>query len=65
MPTTPTQFRLGPDTLAELQAIADHLVSITGLPQTRTDAVRYAARQVARQLQPPAKSAEKKSRKKA
>lgn len=41
-PTTPRQFRLRQDTLDDLDAIRDAL----GL-DSRADAVRYAARQVA------------------
>ncbi len=46
-PTTPSQFRLGEDTLAELDLIRDHLAALHGGRRNRTDAVRYAARQVA------------------
>jgi hypothetical protein len=48
--TVPSQFRLGPDTLADLDAVARHLES-EGLPHSRADALRYAARQAARGLE--------------
>lgn len=48
--TIPSQFRLRPETLADLDTIAAHLAEATGRASTRTDAVRYAARQAASQL---------------
>ena len=45
--TVPSQFRLRPETLADLDAIAAHLAELTGRPSTRVDAIRYAARQTA------------------
>jgi hypothetical protein len=43
--TTPSQFRLSGDTLAELDAIAAQLSADNGTEANRTDAVRYASRQ--------------------
>lgn len=53
--TTPTQFRLKPDTLADLDAIASWLSAANGIAHTRTDAVRYAARQLAKKIEKSAK----------
>lgn len=53
--TKPTNMTLGEATLADLEAIRAHLAAITPVPGGRgptiTDAVRYAARQVAAGLQ--------------
>jgi hypothetical protein len=48
--TTPRQFRLAPDTLAELDMIAAHLCDRDGVPRSRADAIRYAARLVYKKL---------------
>ena len=45
--TTPTQFRLKRETLDDLDAIAGSATEETGIPHTRTDAVRLAARKEA------------------
>lgn len=45
--TTPTQFRIGDDTKADLDLIAEDRTAETGIPHTRTDAVRYATRREA------------------
>lgn len=50
-PTTPRQFRLRPETLADLDAIARHLEQDSGRRCSRADAIRYAARQTARRLE--------------
>ena len=55
MPRTPNetkqrQFRLDEDTLADLKTISDWLTSEFGYEQTRTDAVRYAAREAAKKI---------------
>ena len=42
--TTPSQFRLSPETIAALDRIAAKLTEDTGIPASRTDAVRFAAR---------------------
>lgn len=42
--TVPTQFRLGAETLAALDRIAARISEETGIPATRTDAVRAAAK---------------------
>lgn len=42
--TPPRQFRLSEETMAELQFIAEHHAAETGVPQSRADAVRIAAR---------------------
>lgn len=52
MATTPTQYRLQPDTLDQLQRIADHLTGLTGMPHSRAAAIRFAAKQVAETLSP-------------
>ena len=43
-PTVPRQFRLGDDTLADLDLIAEHHGAEMGLPLNRSDAVRRAAK---------------------
>lgn len=45
--TTPSQFRLSPETLAELDLIAADRTEETGIAHSRTDAVRYAAKREA------------------
>lgn len=45
--TTPRQFRLKDDTLADLDCIADELAKITGRENSRADAIRYAAKEIA------------------
>ncbi len=47
--TTPKQFRLKDDTLADLDAIRAHLAE-SGPPASLADAVRYAARQTVKNL---------------
>ncbi len=47
--TVPTQFRLTDDTLRDLDAVARWLEA-QGLPHSRTDAVRYAARDAAQRV---------------
>jgi hypothetical protein len=42
--TIPRQFRLGQETLEELDRIAEHIKQDTGVPASRADAIRYAAR---------------------
>ena len=49
--TTPSQFRLPDDTLADLDLIKAWLESEHGQPATRTNAIRYAARQICLQIQ--------------
>lgn len=49
--TTPRQFRLKTETLDDLDLIAQHLTEETGIAHSRTDALRYAARQVAKGIQ--------------
>lgn len=46
-PTVPRQFRLGDDTLADLDLIAEHHTAETGIEHSRTDAVRLAAKREA------------------
>lgn len=48
--TVPTQFRLKPDTLADLDAIREHLAATSGVPHSRSDAVRFAAREVRKKV---------------
>lgn len=48
--TVPTQFRLKADTLADLDLIAVALSRDTGIEHSRTDAVRAAARDMAKKL---------------
>lgn len=55
----PRQFRLSPETLADLDLIADTLSRETGLTFTRTDAVRYSARQVADRIRKKQKGEDK------
>jgi hypothetical protein len=43
----PRQFRLRTDTLADLDLIAEHHSAETGIPCTRSDAVRLSARREA------------------
>ncbi len=43
----PKQFRLSPEVLADLDFIAETLTRETGMRCTRTDAVRYSAKQTA------------------
>lgn len=50
-PTTPRQFRLRAETLADLDAIAAHLEQESGHRHSRADAIRFAARQAARRLE--------------
>jgi hypothetical protein len=45
--TRPRQFRLGDDTVADLDLIADHQTRATGVRHSRADAVRVAARREA------------------
>ncbi len=45
--TKPSQFRLGAEVLADLDLIALTLTTETGIPHTRTDAVRLAAKREA------------------
>lgn len=49
-PTTPKQFRLSEDTVADLDLIAEWLQQEHGGSGSRSDAVRYAARQVAEKI---------------
>ncbi|MBA4192513.1 MAG: hypothetical protein C0467_31485 [Planctomycetaceae bacterium] len=46
-PTTPRQFRLGSDTLADLDLIAAHYSADKGVKATRSDAVRLSAKKEA------------------
>lgn len=48
--TPPTQMRLKPDTLADLDLIAEARSQETGITHTRTDAVRFAAKREADRL---------------
>lgn len=57
--TPPKQFRLGDETLADLDLIAEHHSQETGVKHSRTDAVRVAARKEAERIR-----AEKPKRKK-
>jgi hypothetical protein len=57
--TVPRQFRLKSETLADLDEIAEHLTRTTGIAASRTDALRYAARQTADSL--PQKKTSRKS----
>lgn len=43
-------FRLSPETLAELDAIAATLTAQRGIRHTRTDALRHAAREAAKRM---------------
>lgn len=63
MPTTPTQMRFAPDTLAALDRIAAYMAASMHQPVTRTDAARYAIGKVAAGLpaEKPAKKTSKKS----
>lgn len=54
--TKPRQFRLNNDTLAELDAIKLWLEEETGSAQTRSDAIRYAARQAKKRIDEEKKS---------
>lgn len=49
-PTVPRQFRLGDDTLADLDLIAEHYTAETGIEHSRTDAVRLAAKREANRI---------------
>lgn len=42
-PTRPVNMRLDPTTLARLDEIAEKLTARSGVPHSRTDAVRHAA----------------------
>jgi hypothetical protein len=46
-PTKPRQFRLGEETLADLDMIAAFYSKETGIEHTRTDAVRVSAKKEA------------------
>lgn len=48
--TVPRQFRLKAETLAELDAIAASLSETTGVEHSRSDAIRFAARQTAKKI---------------
>lgn len=48
--TTPRQFRLKDDTLAHLDFIAEELAKTTGRENSRADAIRYAAKEIAARL---------------
>ena len=48
--TVPSQFRLRAETLADLDAIAGWLEAEQGTQSSRADAIRYAARQIVRQI---------------
>lgn len=48
--TVQRQFRLKPETVADLDAIAAHLTATTGIEHSRTDAVRWAAREAAKKI---------------
>ncbi len=48
--TAPIQFRLRPETLADLDAVAAHLASVNGGEANRADAVRYALRLASRKI---------------
>ena len=54
--TKQSQFRLSRETLAELDTIADWLSSTSGRPPTRTDAIRYAAKEMAKRAKKRAKT---------
>jgi|GEM_PF-6423018 len=58
-PTVPRQFRLGDDTLADLDLIAEHYTAETGIEHSRTDAVRLAARREADRIRRAAKGDKK------
>lgn len=62
MPTKITTFRFEPETLADLDLIADHLAA-QGHGGTRADAIRYAARQLVLRLNGSEKRAGKNSEK--
>jgi hypothetical protein len=49
-PTVPRQFRLGDDTLADLDLIAEHYTVENRKKQSRADAIRIAAKQLADKL---------------
>ncbi len=57
-PTTPRQFRLGNETLADLDLIAAYHSTETGVNITRSDAVRLSAKKEADRIR-----AEKKPKK--
>ncbi len=48
--TVPTQYRLEPETLADLDIVAAELPSLTGMAATRTNAIRHLARQGAKKI---------------
>lgn len=48
--TIPRQFRLEESTLADLDAVAAWLTRERGHKHTRTDAVRFAAREAAKKI---------------
>lgn len=61
MATTPRQFRLTDETLDDLSWIAEYLAAMTGREASRTDAIRYAARQLRQQLDTTKKKTKKSS----
>ncbi len=51
-PTLATGVRLSPETIAYLDQIADHISNLTARVATRSDAIRFAAREIAKILLP-------------
>jgi len=45
--TPPSSFRLEPETVADLDTVAEYQTRTTGVRHSRTDALRLAARQAA------------------
>lgn len=50
--TTPRNYRLAEDTLADLDLIAAKLTERDGVPRTRSDAIRFAAKEAAKKFKP-------------
>lgn len=48
--TPPRQFRLAEETMDELQFIADHYTTETGVTHSRADAIRASARKEAERI---------------
>lgn len=48
--TVPSQFRLKPDTLDDLDLIARQRTEDTGVEHSRTDAIRWAAHEAAKKI---------------
>lgn len=59
--TIPSQFRLQPDTITDLDTVAARLTEDTGITHSRTDAVRHSARQARIAAEKKSKNKSKKS----